>query len=222
MRSYFFVVIMSVLLLGGCNKPIGEVMSQPVDREPKEEQETKEEEITAMLDLISLYELDIKCLKDSSVKHTCNAIHDEKTFGQAIEKIEELQDRLLEEYDYKFESEFINSAYSDYVTIIKEPVKEGTCKEIEGAYTSQGLMVTSCGYSSSKDKISITIYNNSGVDLRYIRVEIYGMDSNGNTVSSDYTNHSSTIRDGASQTLETYVDKTHSYEVEITDVSVKR
>lgn len=100
--------------------------------------------------------------------------------------------------------------------------KKETCREVEGAYTSQGLRVTSCSYSSSKDKISITIHNNSGVDLRYIRVEIYGIDSNGKTVSSDYTNHGSTIRDGASQTLEAYVDKTHSYEVEITDVSVKR
>lgn len=93
---------------------------------------------------------------------------------------------------------------------------EGSCREIEGKYTSQGLSIIGCSYSSSKDKISITVKNNSGVDLRYLEVEIYGIDKNGNTILSDYTNHGSTIRNGASQTLETYVDYAHSYEVEIT------
>lgn len=99
--------------------------------------------------------------------------------------------------------------------------EKGTCKEVEGTYTSQGLSVSSCRYSSSKERISITVENNSGVDLRYLEVEIYGIDSNGKTVSSDYTNHSSTIRNGASQTLETYVDEAHSYEVEITKATPK-
>lgn len=95
----------------------------------------------------------------------------------------------------------------------------GICKEMEGAYTSQGLRIIGCSYSSSKDKISITVQNNSGADLRYIRVEIYGIDSNGQTISSDYTNHGSTIRNGASQTLETYVDYANSYEVKITEAT---
>ncbi len=92
----------------------------------------------------------------------------------------------------------------------------GICKEVETKYTSQGLKVTSCIYTSSKEPISITVENNSGVDLSYLEVEIYGIDSNGKTISSDYTNHGSTIRNGASQTLQAYLNSyANSYEVEI-------
>ena len=63
--------------------------------------------------------------------------------------------------------------------------------------------------------------NNSGYDLSYLEVEIYGIDSNGKTILSDYTNHGSTIRNGASQTLETYIDYATSYEVEISKATVK-
>ena len=65
------------------------------------------------------------------------------------------------------------------------------------------------------------VENNSGYDLSYLEVEIYGIDSNGKTVSSDYTNHGSTIRNGASQTIEAYVDKATSYELEVSKATTK-
>lgn len=99
---------------------------------------------------------------------------------------------------------------------------DGICKELEGAYTSQGVRIIDCSYSSSKDRISITVKNNSGSDLKYVEVEIYGINSNGQTISSDFTNHGSTIRNGAMQTLERYVDYANSYEVEITEARMKK
>ncbi|MDO4927203.1 MAG: FxLYD domain-containing protein [Turicibacter sp.] len=141
------------------------------------------------------------------------------TFEQAKEIVENGEyDKSLTFIDGEYVSFFNpNESYSTSTTS-NEPY---ACKEVEGTYTSQGLSVSSCRYSSSKERISITVENNSGVDLRYLEVEIYGIDSNGKTVSSDYTNHSSTIRNGASQTLETYVDEAHSYEVEITKATPK-
>ena len=115
----------------------------------------------------------------------------------------------------------IGSDFDKDVNISYGLYNDGTCKEVEGTYTSQGIKVTDCSYSSSKEKISITVENNSDFDLSYLQVEIYGIDSNGKTVSSDYTNHGSIIRKGASQTLEAYVDKYTSYEVEISKATTK-
>ncbi len=99
---------------------------------------------------------------------------------------------------------------------------EGTCKEVESIYTLKGLKVTSCSYTSSEKSISITVDNNSGYDLSYLRIEIYGIDSSGKTISSDYTNHGATIRNGASQTLQAYTEGcANSYQVEISEVSFK-
>ena len=118
------------------------------------------------------------------------------------------------------QKEYADSLNVDATEEVKEEPKQpttekGTCKILTNSYTSQGLKITSCRYGYRGD-ISITVQNNSGVDLRYIEVEIYGINENGKTILSDFTNHGSTIRDGASQTLETHIDYAHSYEVAIT------
>lgn len=215
-------------ILEGCEREKNDEEIEIVTNETNEDEvnatvddATREEDIDAILELIQLYELDIECLKDSSAKGSCFAIHDEETFNQTISKIVELQEKLLKDYNYEYTSQFVGSSYSSVSNKKDTLVEKGTCKEIDGKYTSQGLSIIDCSYSSSKDKISITVKNNSGVDLRYLEVEIYGIDKNGNTISSDYTNHGSTIRDGAIQILETYVDYANSYEVEITKATPK-
>ena len=224
------VLLLCVFTLVGCStedtiQSSSEDEIQQVAEELTEEE--KQEIIEGNLELLNTYELDIKCLSDSTVKKVCHGINNKEDFDRAISKIQEIQERLLVEFEYVYESEVVGLSYSDAgrkTTISSSDaldIGKGNCKEVDGGYTSQGLEVTSCKYSSSKDKISITVKNNSGVDLRYIRVEIYGIDSNGNTVSSDYTNHGSIIRDGASQILESYVDETYSYEVEITEATPK-
>lgn len=227
-----FLILVSILMfapiLEGCEREKNDEEIEIVTNETNEDEvnatvddATREEDIDAILELIQLYELDIECLKDSSAKSSCFAIHDEETFNQTISKIVELQEKLLKDYNYEYTSQFVGSSYSSVSNKKDTLVEKGTCKEIDGKYTSQGLSIIDCSYSSSKDKISITVKNNSGVDLRYLEVEIYGIDKNGNTISSDYTNHGSTIRDGAIQILETYVDYAYSYEVEITKATPK-
>ena len=141
---------------------------------------------------------------------------------------EEIKDLTTEEATQFFldkrQSQLVDSVGDVQEEVKEEPkqptTEKGTCKEIRSSYTSQGLKITDCSYSYGGE-IRITVKNNSGVDLSYIRVEIYGIDSNGDTILSDYTNHGSTIRDGASQTLETSIDYAHSYEVEITEAIPK-
>ena len=154
----------------------------------------------------------MKCGIDCSSNLVTYAEIKDLTTDDAMELVKERQ------------KEYADSLNVDATEEVKEEPKQpttekGTCKEIRSSYTSQGLKITGCSYSSSEDKIRITVKNNSGVDLSYIRVEIYGIDSNGDTILSDYTNHASTIRDGAMQTLETYVDYANSYEVEITEAT---
>ena len=184
----------------------------------------------------------IDSLKDSALKEDCTkyCYYIEK-YVEAIAKCsqncnsdfityEEIKDLTTEEAT-QFFLDKRQSQLADSAEDLQEEVKEeepkkptterGSCKKIRNSYTSQGLGITGCSYSSSKDKISITVQNNSGEDLSYVRVEIYGIDTNGKTVLSDFTNHGSTIRNGASQTLETYVDYAHSYEVEITEAIPK-
>lgn len=124
------------------------------------------------------------------------------------------------------DSNFWTNRYNSNIGSSSESVNsnidnKNSCVEISGSYTSQGLSVSSCRYSSTDKKIYVTVNNNSGYDLSYLEVEIYGIDSNGKTILSDYTNHGSTIRNGASQTLETYIDYATSYEVEISKATVK-
>lgn len=155
----------------------------------------------------------MKCGIDCSSNLVTYAEIKDLTTDDAMELVKERQ------------KEYADSLNVDATEEVKEEPKQpttekGTCKEIRSSYTSQGLKITDCSYSYGGE-IRITVKNNSGVDLSYIRVEIYGIDTDGRTVLSDYTNHGSTIRDGAIQTLETSIDYAHSYEVEITEAIPK-
>lgn len=107
-----------------------------------------------------------------------------------------------------------------------DDVTRGTCKELDGIYSIQGLKLSTCTYfkptkSGHSGEVYVTVHNNSGSDLSYVRVEIYTLDSKGNTIASTFTNDTAIIRDGGTQLLKAYVTHGHSYEVEITDARTK-
>lgn len=62
-------------------------------------------------------------------------------------------------------------------------------------------------YSSDYRDILITVENGSEKDIGYIKVNIYYEDEDGNIIKSEWTNDSSTIKPGASQTLEKMTKK---------------
>ncbi len=194
--------------------------------------EEEKEIIDATITLIESYEEDFLCYLGEVSKIGCMTLKTESDFDDRKARIKELQDKLQNEYKYTYVSKVDSISWADIKKAQGTETNEffvnpylfnnDICREIETDYTYQGLNVKDCSYSSYKNgKISITVKNNSGVDLKYLEVEIYGLDSNGNTIFSDYTNHGSTIRNGATQTLEAYVDYASSYEVEISRAVVK-
>lgn len=141
------------------------------------------------------------------------------SFDDAVTFVKERQAEYFAEKERKaIEAEEKRKAWKEQAE--KEAKeREGTCREVENTYTKQGLTISKCSYHQGK--IKITVNNSSGVDLRYLRVDIYGLNKFGSTEASYYTNHGATIKNWASQTLEAYVDYSHSFEVEITEAVAK-
>ena len=96
-------------------KEVADEQEKVVQSEDRVEltKEEKQEVIDATLELINAYELDIECLFDSSVKVLCTVIKTEEDFNNVVSKIKDLQEKLSNEYDYVYESEFVNLSYSD-------------------------------------------------------------------------------------------------------------
>lgn len=241
MRKRWLVLLLPILFMGGCET------TEKVDNPQFDESKVNEQEMTDEQIKNAQYRIDEneQYLVDSNNPYT-----DTKVYAQSVISCEghcnskymtydeatELADRAKEIGGWDGDSVYrdwwenngnkvvnggITTTDNSGISSSSKLYNNGTCKEVESKYTPIGLKVTSCSYSSSKEKISITVENNSDFDLSYLQVEIYGIDSNGKTVSSDYTNHGSIIRKGASQTLEAYVDKYTSYEVEISKVTTK-
>lgn len=75
------------------------------------------------------------------------------------------------------------------------------------------------GSYSSYDTIGITIKNNSSKNISYVKVDLFIKDSSGNIINSDWTNDSSTIRPGATQTLTKMIKKGYDdISAEISDI----
>ena len=62
-------------------------------------------------------------------------------------------------------------------------------------------------YRSKYTDVNTTIKNNSDKNIQYIKINLYFKDGNGDIVKSEWTNDSSTIKPGASQTISKMTNK---------------
>lgn len=61
--------------------------------------------------------------------------------------------------------------------------------------------VTISNNSGNYVDVNVTVLNQSGKEINYVKIDLFYYDENGNEFRSDWTNDSSTIRDGATQII---------------------
>lgn len=73
-------------------------------------------------------------------------------------------------------------------------------------------------------KLKVTLKNNTGKTLRYVKIDIFYYDDRENLKDTEWANKSGTFLDGGEFIIETYVDIPEGatkYDVEVSEVSVK-
>lgn len=83
-------------------------------------------------------------------------------------------------------------------------------------------VITNDGNSSNI--LKVTLKNNTGKTLRYVKIDIFYYDDNENLKDTEWANKSGTFLDGGEFIIETYIDLPEGatrYRVEVSEASVK-
>lgn len=108
----------------------------------------------------------------------------------------------------------IIASISENINNKKEKERDLRLAQYENTYINEYEKKNNCIIDKLDSEIRnnymylyITVKNNSNYDINYIKVNIYLEDKDGNIIQSDWTNDSSCIKPGATQTLEKMVKK---------------
>lgn len=100
-------------------------------------------------------------------------------------------------------------------------IEEQEKRQEEEIKSSKVLKIESLSHENEKNgyvNLNIKVKNNTDYTISYVKINIYYLDVNGNIIQSEWTNDSSKIKPGATQTITKYTklpDGYDSYKVEI-------
>ena len=219
------VLVIGVIILGGIssvilNKLIEEINYKNISVVVAGQSDSTEKKIKKELsEMIKEYQLkyggEYYVVFDSPVADEENAVEVNIFFNE--DEIPDLAYSLpavLYDVVLDYSSEYLSNPFIDIST--KKRIDEG--EEIlrtKNGYDSADYMATkeatenplkitevTLGNRSGKYiDVNVTVMNQSGKDIDYVKIDLFYYDENGNEFRSDWTNDSATIRNGATQII---------------------
>ena len=116
------------------------------------------------------------------------------------------------------DSKYVNLTYTEAEKEYKDTVAEANKPPVE----ILEFVIGENEYNS--EEFQLTLKNQSGRDIRYVKIDIFKKDSFGNIIDSVWTNWSGTFKDGATQVVTKLVrdyDSSYTYSASISEVNYK-